>query len=325
MPSQNATLNKQELVVLAIKDEANNIRSFELALGDRGDLPVVEAGAHLAVHLSNGLTRQYSLFDAPGIKNSYRVAVLKDPQSRGGSQYLHEQVKVGDKLSVSGPFNNFPLSPNSASALLIAGGIGVTPILSMAHHLHRCGTSFELYYCARNLQEAAFVDLLRDSVPFKESVEMYFDGGDPSKGLDVKALLATVVEGRHLYCCGPGGLMNAVEAASSHWPADTVHFERFKADPVTTAANTEFKVYLARSKVELVVPCDKSILKVLKEAGFEIDTVCEEGVCGSCLTDVLEGVPEHRDQILTDDEKSANDVIAVCCSRAKSGRLVLDL
>jgi vanillate O-demethylase ferredoxin subunit len=325
MPNHAATLNKHVLVVRAIKDEASQVRSFELALDDNADLPPVEAGAHLAVHLGNGLTRQYSLFDEPGTKNSYRVAVLKDPQSRGGSQYMHEQVKVGDKLPVSGPFNNFPLSPDAASAVLIAGGIGVTPILSMAHHLHRCGTPFELFYCARSEQEAAFVELLKNAVPFKQSVRLYFDGGDPSKGLDVKALLATIVEGRHLYCCGPGGLMNAVDATSSHWPAGTVHFERFKAEPVATAQNSEFRVYLARSRVELAVPCDKTILKVLKEAGFEIDTVCEEGVCGSCLTDVLEGVPEHRDQILTDDEKRANDVMAVCCSRAKSGRLVLDL
>lgn len=325
MPNQAVTLNKHVLVVRAIKDEARNVRSFELALDDSAELPAAEAGAHLAVHLGNGLTRQYSLFDEPGIRTSYRVAVLNDPQSRGGSRYLHEQVKVGDRLSVSGPFNHFPLAPNSASALLIAGGIGVTPILSMAQHLHRCGVPFELHYCARNEQEAAFVEFLRDIAPFNESVRMHFDGGDPGKGLDVEALLAKVVDGQHLYCCGPGGLMNAVEAASSHWPTDAVHFERFKADPVAAAENTTFDVYLARSKMELTVPADKSILKVLKEAGLEIDTVCEEGVCGSCLTDVLEGTPEHRDQILTDDEKRANDVMAVCCSRAKCGRLVLDL
>ncbi|OXY83762.1 PDR/VanB family oxidoreductase [Oceanimonas doudoroffii] len=317
-------LDKQPLIVRAVKDEARNIRSVELALESGEALPPFEAGAHLAMHLDNGLTRQYSLYDRPGIRHSYRVAVLKDPASRGGSRFMHE-LKVGDRISVSGPVNHFPLAKEAASSLLIAGGIGVTPILSMALALHHVGSPFQMHYCARHAEDAAFVDWLKNAAPFGDRVQLHFDGGDPSKGLDLRALLAEVVPGRHLYCCGPGGLMDAVEAASSHWPAGTVHFERFKASPVVTGENRPFRIYLCRSKMELEVPAEKTALKVLKENGFDIDTICEEGVCGSCLTDVLEGEPEHRDQILTEDEKSMNDVMAVCCSRAKSDRLVLDL
>ncbi|UTW13122.1 PDR/VanB family oxidoreductase [Marinobacterium rhizophilum] len=319
------TLDRQELLVRAVKDETPLIRSFELVLDSGAELPPFEAGAHLAIHLGNGLTRQYSLFDAPGTGCSYRVAVLKDAASRGGSMYMHDEVQVGDRIRVTGPGNNFPLAEEAATSVLIGGGIGVTPILSMALELHRQGAEFEMHYCARSAEDAAFVDWLRSEAPFRDRVQMHFDGGDPARGLDVQALLAEVIEGRHLYCCGPGGLMDAVEAASSHWPANAVHFERFKASVVATAENQPFSVYLSRSGLELEVPADKSVLRVLRENGFDINTLCEEGVCGSCLTDVLDGEPEHRDQILSADEKSLNDVMAVCCSRAKSSRLVLDL
>nr|WP_067290184.1 PDR/VanB family oxidoreductase [Marinobacterium profundum] len=325
MSNPTNTLDRQELLVRAIKDETAQIRSFELVLESGEPLPPFEAGAHLALHLGNGLTRQYSLFDAPGTGCSYRVAVLKDRGSRGGSRFVHDALKVGDRISVTGPSNNFPLADDATSSVLIGGGIGVTPILSMALELHRQGAEFEMHYCARSATDAAFVDWLRSEAPFRDRVQLHFDGGDPAKGLNVHALLADVIEGRHLYCCGPGGLMDAVEAASSHWPAKAVHFERFKASVVATAENQPFSVYLSRSDLELEVPADKSVLKVLRENGFDINTLCEEGVCGSCLTDVLEGEPEHRDQILTADEKSLNDVMAVCCSRAISSRLVLDL
>lgn len=325
MSDHICVLDKQALIVRAINDEATNIRSYELAFADGAALPPAEAGAHVAIHLPNGLTRQYSLYDQPGAKTVYRIAVLKDPKSRGGSEFMHEQVKVGDQLNISGPFNNFPLSAKHQSATLIAGGIGLTPVISMARHLHQCGTPFSLHYCARNEVDAAFVEELRREEAFSGAVQMYFDGGDPAKGLNVRDLLAEIVGERHLYCCGPGGLMDAVEAATKHWPKGTVHFERFKAEPVNSAENTKFTIHLSRSNVEFEVPADKSILNVLREQGFDIDTVCEEGVCGSCLTDVLEGIPEHRDQILNDDEKSKNDVMAVCCSRAKTSRLVLDI
>lgn len=325
MQHHTGTLDHETLVVRSIADEANGIRSYELAREDHGELPAYEPGAHVAVHLGNGITRQYSLYDEPGPRDSYRIAVLKDPASRGGSRFLHEEVEVGERLQVSGPYNHFPMADDATSSLLIAGGIGITPILSMAYRLHRDGKPFELNYCARHERDAAFVELLRNTVSFGDCVNLWFDGGDPRKGLDVTALLADVVEGRHVYCCGPGGLMNAVERAALHWPAGVVHFERFSAAAPASAENKVFRVFLRRSGVELEVPADKSILQVLKHAGFTVDTVCEQGICGACLTDVVDGVPEHRDHILTEDEKCANDMIAVCCSRSKSPRLVLDL
>lgn len=326
MQHQTGTLERETLIVRSLADEANGIRSYELAREDGGVLPAYEAGAHVAVHLRNGITRQYSLYDAPGTRDSYRIAVLKDPASRGGSQFMHDEVAPGDRLQVSGPYNHFPMAAEATSSLLIAGGIGITPILSMAYRLHRDGKPFELHYCTRNERDAAFVELLRNDVAFRDHVHLWFDGGDPRNGLDVKALLADVVSGCHVYCCGPGGLMNAVERAAQHWPAGAVHFERFSAAAAPASAdNAPFRVFLHRSGVELDVPADKSILQVLKHAGFSVDTVCEQGICGACLTDVVDGVPEHRDHILTDDEKCANDVIAVCCSRSKSPRLVLDL
>lgn len=325
MQHRTETLARQPLVVRALADEANGIRSYELAREDGGALPAYEPGAHLAVHLGNGITRQYSLYDAPGVHDRYRIAVLKDPASRGGSRFLHDVVAVGERLQVSGPYNHFPMSADATSSLLIAGGIGITPILSMAYRLHREGKPFELHYCARHESDAAFVALLRDTVAFRDRVNLWFDGGDPRNGLDVTALLADAVVGRHVYCCGPGGLMNAVERAAAHWPDGAVHFERFSAATPAGTENTAFRVVLQRAGVELDVPADKSILQVLKHAGFSVDTVCEQGICGACLTDVVDGEPEHRDHILTDDEKRANDVIAVCCSRSKSPRLVLDL
>lgn len=325
MRHQAGTLDKALLVVRAVADEAIGVRSYELAREDDAELPAYDAGAHVAIHLGNGITRQYSLYDEPGVRRVYRIAVLKDPASRGGSRYMHDEIAIGERLQVSGPFNHFPMATDARAALLIAGGIGITPILSMAYRLHRDGKPFSLHYCARHEKDAAFVDLLRTAAPFKDCVQMHFDGGDPRKGLDVKALLADVVESRHVYCCGPGGLMDAVEAATSHWPSGTVHFERFAADIQGAAENTPFSVCLRKSGVELEVPADKSILDVLKLAGLKVNTVCGQGVCGACLTDVVEGVPEHRDHILTEDEKRANDVMAVCCSRSKSPRLVLDI
>ncbi|WP_175425543.1 PDR/VanB family oxidoreductase [Trinickia violacea] len=325
MQHQTGTLDKQTLIVRAVTDEANGIRSYELTREDYTDLPAYAPGAHVAVHLGNGITRQYSLYDEPGVRNAYRIAVLKDPASRGGSRFLHDEVAVGEQLQVSGPFNNFPMAASATSALLIAGGIGITPIMSMAYRLHRDGKPFALHYCARYEKDAAFVEFLQRAAPFKDCVHMHFDGGDPRKGLDVKALLVDVVQGRHVYCCGPGGLMRAVETAASHWPSGSVHFERFSADKREVTKSIPFRIYLRRSGVELEVPADKSILDVLKQAGFNVNTVCEQGVCGACLTDVVEGVPEHRDHVLTEEEKRLNDVMAVCCSRSKTARLVLDV
>lgn len=318
-------LNKVTLVVKAVVEEAKGIRSYELVSPNAEPLPAIEAGAHLALHLKNGFTRHYSLFNEPGESNSYQIAVLNDPSSRGGSAFIHREISEGDFVSISGPRNNFPVSSDTKTAMLIAGGIGVTPIISMARFFHKAGIPFQFHYCAKTAAEAAFVELLKNNEPYRESVIFHFDQGDPSQGINLKQVLDPHVDGLHLYCCGPNGLMNAVEDASSHWPQETVHFERFKAEASGKQENSAFKVVLSRSNVELVVPEDKTIMQVMRENGIASESLCEEGICGSCLTDVLSGKPEHRDQILTDEEKAACDVIAICCSRAKTDTLVLDI
>jgi len=321
------TFNKSPLIINSIQTETAAITSYELVAQNGEALPKIDAGAHLVFHLENGLTRYYSLYDTPGESHSYHVAVLKDPSSRGGSAYIHEHFHVQDQVLVSGPNNNFPISEKTQRAVLIAGGIGVTPIISMARHCHQNGIPLELHYCARFKNDAAFVDLLAQVEPYHSQVTFHFDGGDPTKGANLTELLQSYDEGAHLYCCGPDGLMNAVEKAASHWPSGTVHFERFKATQTEGAeqSNKPFKVTLKRSNMTLDVPTDKSILQVLRSNGFEMDSVCEEGICGSCLTDVLAGELDHRDQILTAEEKADNDVMAICCSRAKSNELILDI
>lgn len=327
MSKTNTQLDKVLLTIKRIQSETSAIKSYELVAKDGETLPKIEAGAHLVFHLDNGLTRYYSLYDSPGDSQSYHVAVLKDVNSRGGSEFIHDNFKTLDQVLVSGPKNNFPVSDKTKKAVLIAGGIGVTPIISMARHCFQNKIPLALHYCARARDEAAFVELLEQIEPYRDQVTFHFDGGDPTKGVDLSALLQTYDEGTHLYCCGPDGLMNAVEKAASHWPSGTVHFERFKATSTEAneTANKPFKVVLKRSNVALDVPADQSILQVLRNNGFEMDSVCEEGICGSCLTDVLAGELDHRDQILTAEEKADNDVIAICCSRAKSDELILDI
>ncbi len=317
-------LQKTPLRVTGRNDEADHVLSLELAASGGGELPPVEPGSHLIVHLDNDLVRQYSLTDVAGSRDRYHLGILRDPQSRGGSAFIHEQVEIGDLIEVTGPRNHFPLVLGAAHCLLIAGGIGITPILSMARSLHAQGASFELHYCARSRSQAAFVNWL-ENAPFANRVSFHFDGGDPRRGLDLKALLQPLKPGQHLFCCGPAGLMNAVEVAAQHWPRGAVHFERFKADQDGIGDNRPFRLQLARSQLELEVPADRSALDVLREHGFEIESICEEGVCGSCLVDVEAGEIDHRDQILTSEERRDNDVMTVCCSRARGDRLVLDL
>ncbi|MDJ0776395.1 MAG: PDR/VanB family oxidoreductase [Gammaproteobacteria bacterium] len=317
-------LQQTALRVTARRDEADDILSLALAAPDGSELPPVEPGSHLVVHLANGLVRQYSLTDSAGRRDHYHLGILRDPRSRGGSAFIHDRVEVGATLEVTGPRNHFPLVPGAARSLLIAGGIGITPILSMARSLHAADADFELHYCARSRGQAAFVDWLENS-GFADRVHFHFDGGDRARGLDVTTLLQPLIPGQHLYCCGPTGLMDAVEAAASHWPRGSVHFERFKANQDGLGDNRPFRMVLTRSGLELEVPAERSALDVLRDHGFEIESICEEGVCGSCLVDVEEGEIDHRDQILTPAERRDNDVMTVCCSRALGEILVLNL
>nr|WP_298167382.1 PDR/VanB family oxidoreductase [uncultured Pseudomonas sp.] len=315
-----------EVSVVARNNQAQDICSFELARIDGAPLPAFEAGAHIDVHLPGGLIRQYSLCNHPDENHRYLIGVLKDPASRGGSQAMHEQIQVGQTLSISEPRNLFPLSENAQRSLLFAGGIGITPILCMAERLHQLDAEFELHYCARSIERAAFIERLR-AAPFAERVHLHFDDGDAEQRLDAAALLADPEPDTHLYVCGPGGFMAHVldTAKAQGWAEERVHREYFAAAPSNHDNDGSFAVQIASSGQIIQIPADKSVAEALEACGVEIQLSCEQGICGTCLTGVLAGEPEHRDLYLTEDEQARNDQFTPCCSRAKSPLLVLDL
>lgn len=318
------------LMVRQIRFEAIGINSYELVDPKGAALPAFDAGAHIDVHLPNGLIRQYSLSNSPGERHRYVVAVLRDEQGQGGSKALHDTLRVQDMAAVSRPRNNFALVPSARKVILIAGGIGVTPLKSMAHALDDAGVPFELHYCARNARFVAFNEELAG--PWKSgAVKFHFDDGNPADGLDIKALLARHEEGDHLFYCGPAGFMQACASASAHWPAGAVHCEHFKAPQASLPASTEgnpvapggFMLKIASTGAMIDVAPEQSITAALEEAGMAIATSCQSGLCGTCKVRYLEGEVDHQDYIL--DEADQAHWLTACVSRAKSPVLVLDL
>lgn len=312
-----------EVRVAAKVCEADGICSYELVRADGGPLPPFEAGAHIDVQVG-GQVRQYSLCNAPHETHRYLIGVLRDPASRGGSLAMHEAVHAGSALTISAPKNHFPLV-DAAHTLLIAGGIGVTPILAMAEALASKGAAFDMHYCARSPARAAFRERLAAS-GFAGQVHFHYDDGDAAQKLNLPALLATPSD-THLYVCGPAGFIGAVldVAREQGWPEAQLHVEYFSAAAADTTGDQPFDVKLASSGKVLTVPAGRSVLQVLAEQGVDIPYSCEQGVCGTCLTRVLSGEPDHRDMYLTDEERAANDQFTPCCSRARSPLLVLDL
>lgn len=315
--------------VARVTREAEDILSYELVATEGGTLPPFEAGAHLEVRVPGpgDFLRSYSLCNDPEETHRYVIAVARDAKGRGGSTAMHERVHEGDVLEVKAPRNNFPLL-FARSYVLVAGGIGITPMLSMARALQRTGADYTLHYCAREPGRAAFHELLSQA-PFAERVRFSFDGGDPARGLDVKGLLATRLPGARLYCCGPTGLMKAVrDAATLHrWPWEKVHFESFTAEGTSAATGREeqgFEVTIRSTGQVLQVPAGQSVLNVLRRNGVRIPSDCEAGTCGTCVTRVCAGQPDHRDTFFQ-AEPAGDQRMLVCVSRARSKRLVLDL
>jgi len=316
--SQSLTLRVQ-----AMRYEARGIVSIELRDPAGATLPAYGPGAHVDLHLGNGLVRSYSLCGAPEVHDRYTVGVLLDRNSRGGSRFVHEQLRVGATLQVAAPRNNFELDERAAHTVLVAGGIGVTPIVCMARRLGELGKSFTLVYCARSRAEAAFVDEL--TARHGDAVRVHFDdeAGAPP---DLAAMLAGQPADTHFYCCGPGPMLSAFEAACAGHGYANVHIERFAADPSTEAVQEgEYTVSLARTGSNVKVPSGKSLLDALLDAGIEVEYSCREGVCGSCETAVIEGCPDHRDSVLSSSERASNKTMMVCVSGCKGNRLVLDL
>lgn len=307
--------------------EAIDIVTFELEDVDGGTLPSFSAGSHIDVKVpGSGLTRQYSLCNESGEVHRYVIGVLKDASSRGGSKAMHESINEGDVLDISTPKNHFTLVPGAQRSLLFAGGIGVTPILCMAERLATVGDDFEMHYCTRSLERTAFRSRIA-AATFAPSVNFHFDDGAIEQKLNLEQLLGSPLPGTHVYVCGPKGFMDVVlgMARKSGWPESQLHFEFFSAEVIKLATDGEFDVKLASSGKLIRVQKDQTIVDALAAAGIEVATSCGEGICGTCVTRVLEGEPDHRDMFFMPDEHAKNDVFTPCCSRSKSPLLVLDL
>lgn len=283
------------------------------------DLPTWTPGAHVDVDLGGGLVRQYSLCGDPDDPRRWRIAVLREPAGRGGSQRVHDAVRAGGTLPVRGPRNHFPLV-EADRYVFVAGGIGITPILPMLRRAAALGRPWTALYGGRSRDSMAFADELR-GVP----------GGDltlvpqDEHGLpDLPAVLGAPTDRTAVYCCGPEPLLAAVERETAHWPAGTLHRERFTATPVV-AEGGAFEVVLQRSGMRLTVPEYEPLLDVIEDAGVEVENSCRAGICGTCLVRVCSGEPDHQDDVLSDDERERGEVMLPCVSRARGGLLVLDL
>jgi len=308
------------LRLTAIRYEAKDTHSYEFRRTDGGALPGVEPGAHIDLHLGNGMMRQYSLTTVEGADKAYIVGIKRDRASRGGSIWIHDNLKVGQTVKIGGPRNNFPLNENAPHTVLVAGGIGITPIRCMAQRLMARGKSWSMFYSCREREEAAFLDELS----VRREVTLHFDAEANGKFLDMKAIVAGAPAGSHFYCCGPLPMLAAFEDATKDLPREQVHVEYFTAKE-SAATEGGYTVVLQKSGKEYAVPEGKTILQVLREAGIDITYSCEEGVCGACETVVVSGTPDHRDNILTDAERTASKTMMICCSGSKSERLVLDI
>ncbi|HEX5341456.1 MAG TPA: PDR/VanB family oxidoreductase, partial [Duganella sp.] len=285
-------------------NEAEGICSYELVSVDGMPLPAFTAGAHIDVHVAPGLVRQYSLCNPPHERHRYVIGVLRDPASRGGSQAMHEQINAGAALTISAPRNHFPLVEDAPRSVLLAGGIGITPLLAMAETLSAQGAQFELHYCTRSPERTAFRDRIL-SAPYAPQVSFHHDSVQP---LDLPALLAGLPRDTHIYFCGPSGFIDHVKAtaAAAGWPQEQLHLEYFgAAAAVPQDGDLPFEVKLASSGKCYTIPAGVTVLKVLGDAGVFVPASCEQGVCGTCLTRVLDGVPDHRDLYLTEEEQAA--------------------
>lgn len=313
-----------EVVVAQRTEPAEGIVVLDLVPAPGKALPRFEAGAHVDVHLGPDLIRQYSLCSDPADLSRYQLGILLADASRGGSAAIHGKVRAGDTLTISAPRNLFPLAPEATQTILIGGGIGVTPLLAMARHCAANAKTYTLHYCARSKAKAAFLDDLA-TAPLSAHTKLHFDDGPAEQRFVPERDLPAPAPGIHLYVCGPAGFMEWAigEAHRLGYAEAQIHREYFEAEVDTSGG--AFEVKLAQSGKTVTVPAGIPIVKALADIGVKVDVSCEQGICGTCMCTVLEGVPDHRDNYLTDEEKADNDQILVCCSRSKTPTLVLDL
>jgi ferredoxin-NADP reductase len=312
--------NLIDVVLVSIRLAARDAHFFEIRRANGGTLPPAEPGAHVDVYLPNGIIRQFSLTVPDPAPESYILCVKRAPESRGGTRYMFDELKVGDTFAISPPRNHFRLVEDAANTVLIAGGIGITPIWAMVQRLEQLGRRMDLYICARSRADMVYLETLETMA----NTTLHFDDEADGKFLDLEAIVATAPKDAHLYCCGPKPMLSAFEAATKDWPSEQVHVEYFTAKEAPSLEGG-FVVELARSGKEFVVQPGESILGVLRDAGLDVPYSCEEGICGSCETTVISGIPDHRDSVLTDKERAANKTMMICCGGSKSERLILDI
>lgn len=303
-----------------IRWEAAGINSYILEPVAGGLMPAFAPGAHIDVKLATGLARSYSLVNDPMIRGYYEIAVHHAIEGRGGSRHIHDLWRVGQVLEISEPKNNFPLVEDAVHTVMIAGGIGVTPMLPMIARLEKLGRSWELHYVAASPDRAAYVERLS----VFDQVEIAFDGIAGGQRLDLKAICSAAPVDAHLYCCGPTGMLDAFVAINADRPKGHAHIEYFSAE-TDIATEGGFTVELARSGMKVAVEAGETMFDALLNAGVNVSFACAEGVCGTCEVKVLGGIPDHRDHFLSEEDKAANTSIMVCCSGSKTANLVLDL
>lgn len=314
---------RRELVVAGVRAVARDVLQIDLKPRDGGTLPGAHPGAHIDLHLPHGPVRQYSLVNAvgQGPMDRWRIAVGWDANSRGGSHWLHEKLRVGQALQAQGPRNLFEMDPAHRKVLLVAGGIGITPVFAMAQRCAAQGLDWALLACARSASRLAYLEELRDLAG--ERLTTWFDDerGGP---VDLASRLA-VPRWDAVYACGPAPMLDALERGTAHWPAGSVRMERFKAAQAEGGPRKTFELVLARSGLKTPVACDESVLDAMERLGVDHPFSCREGLCGSCEAPVLDGQVEHHDSVLGAAEKAANQRLMVCVSRCAGARLVLDL
>ncbi|WP_084651460.1 PDR/VanB family oxidoreductase [Ottowia thiooxydans] len=320
---------RRTALVKAVNTVCSGVVSIELCPAAEGEpFPAFEAGAHIDLHLQGGMVRSYSLHNAPGESNRYVIGVLNDSASRGGSRWIHEHLRAGDHIPISSPRNLFALNEQQpAHSVFVAGGIGVTPILSMLRRLVQLGRGAHVILCARSRGGAPFLDELTQLTNQGITLHTHFDdeaGGPPS----LRSLLMEHQQHDHFYCCGPSPMLTNFESTCAELGFANVHVERFKADQPASpkmALTGSCIVELRKSGVTMEIPKNKPALQAFLDAGVDIEFSCEEGVCGACETRILEGEAEHRDSVLSGAQKAAQKSMMVCVSRCRSDRMVLDL
>jgi vanillate monooxygenase ferredoxin subunit len=325
-PAGTGTRDAFEVVIARRTTEADGIVSLELVRSDGQRLPPFEAGAHVDVYLDDGVVRQYSLCSDPAQCDRYRLGILREPQSRGGSAAIHQTFVESRTIRISAPRNNFVLKETAAKSILMAGGIGITPLMAMAYRLHRMGAPFILHYCARTIDRAAFRFELEQAA-FRDSVFFHYDDDRSVGPFDVAAALQDATADAQLYVCGPEGFMKHVLecAHATAWTAERIHMEYFSREVPLDAGDSTFTVVAQRSGVTVEVGPSETIAQTLLGRGVTVELACEQGICGTCLTRVVAGIPDHRDLYQTEDEKATNAQMTICCSRARSPTLVLDI